>query len=105
MDYEIKYADETFEELDQIFDFVARVSEEGARNVVRRIRSKVNALKVMPGGFDFDARLGRKLHDEFKTEAIISDDYLILFVVDEANKEVIITHVIPSKSDYMQLLK
>lgn len=105
MDYKIKYAEETFEELDQIFNFVAKVSEDGARNVIRRIRSKINALQFLPGGFDFDARLGRKLHDELKTEAIISDDYLILFVVDENKKEVIITHVIPSKSDYMQLLK
>lgn len=105
MDYKIKYAEETFEELGQIFNFVAKVSEDGARNVIRRIRSKINALQFLPGGFDFDARLGRKLHDEFKTEAIISDDYLILFVVDENKKEVIITHVIPSKSDYMQLLK
>ena len=59
----------------------------------------------MPSGFDFDDRIGRKLHDKFKTEALISDDYLILFVVDEENKEVVITHFIPSKSDYMKLLK
>ena len=40
----------------------------------------------MPSGFDFDDRIGRRLHDSFKTEAIISGDYLILFVVDEKNK-------------------
>ena len=59
----------------------------------------------MPSGFDFDDRIGRRLHDSFKTEAIISGDYLILFVVDEKNKEVIITHFISSKSNYMRLLK
>ena len=41
----------------------------------------------MPSGFDFDDRIGRRLHDSFKTEAIISGDYLILFVVDEKNKK------------------
>ena len=105
MDYDIRYADEVFEELDQIFDFVAKVSENGAKNVLRRIRLKINALKVLPGGFNFDDKIGRRLHNDFKTEAVISDDYLILFVIDDENKEVIITHVIPSKSDYMKLLK
>lgn len=105
MDYDIRYAEEVFEELDQILDFVAKVSEDGVKNILRRIRSKINSLKFLPGGFDFDARIGRKLHNVFKTEAIISDDYLILFVVDDGNKGVIITHIIPSKSDYMKLLK
>ena len=76
-----------------------------SKNVVNKIRSKVNNLAFMPSGFDFDDRIGRRLHDSFKTEAIISGDYLILFVVDEKNKEVIITHFISSKSNYMRLLK
>ena len=54
-----------------------------SKNVVNKIRSKVNNLAFMPSGFDFDDRSGRRLHDSFKTEAIISGDYLILFVVDE----------------------
>ena len=105
MDYKIKYAKEALDDLDKIFNFISNVSTSRAKNVVNRIRDKVNKLVFMPSGFDFDDRIGRKLHDKFKTEALISDDYLILFVVDEENKEVVITHFIPSKSDYMKLLK
>lgn len=105
MGYKIKYAKEALNELDEIFNFISNVSVSGAKNVVNRIREKVNKLTFMPSGFDFDDRIGRRLHDKFKTEALVSDDYLILFVVDEENKEVIITHFIPSKSDYMRLLK
>lgn len=105
MDYKIRYAKEALVELDEIFDFVSNVSTSGAKNVIRRIREKVNALTFMPSGFNFDDKIGRRLHDKFKTEGLISGDYLILFVVDEENKEVIVTHFIPSKSDYMRLLK
>lgn len=105
MDYKIKYAKEALVELDDIFDFISNISVSGAKNVVSRIRSKVNRLSFMPSGFDFDERIDRRLHEKFKTQALISDDYLILFVVDEGNKEVIITHFIPAKSDYMRLLK
>lgn len=105
MDYKIKYAEGALKDLDKIYDFVSNVSISGAKNVVNKIRSKVNNLAFMPSGFDFDDRIGRRLHDSFKTEAIISGDYLILFVVDEKNKEVIITHFISSKSNYMRLLK
>lgn len=105
MSYKIKYAKEALDELDNIFNFISNVSLSGAKNVVSRIRSKVNQLSFMPSGFDFDDKISRKLHDKFKTQGLISDDYLILFVVDEKKKEVVVTHFIPSKSDYMRLLK
>ena len=73
--------------MDKIYDFVSNISVLETKNVINKIRSKVNNLAFMPSGFDFDDRIGRRLHDSFKTEAIISGDYLILFVVDEKNKK------------------
>lgn len=105
MDYKIKYARAAVIELDDIFDFVSKVSVSGAKNVINEIRQKINNLVFMPSGFDFDDRLGRRLHDKFKTEALVAGNYLILFVVDEEKKEVIVTHIIPSKSNYMKLLR
>lgn len=105
MAYEVKYAEGAVKDLDKIFDFVSNVSVEAAKNLVGKIRSKVNNLSFMPSGFNFDDRLGQRLHDDFKTEAIIVGDYLILFVVNEEDKEVVVTHFISSKSDYMRLLK
>lgn len=105
MDYKIKYAEGALMDLDKIYDFVSNVSVASAKALVDKIRSKVNNLSFMPSGFNFDDRLGRRLHDDFRTEAIIVGDYLILFVVDEENKEVIVTHFISSKSNYMKLLK
>lgn len=105
MDYKIKYTQNALGDLDTIFDFILNVSLSGAKNKISKIRSKVNQLTFMPSGFSFDNHLGKKLNDEFKTEGLICDDYLILFVVDEDKKEVIVTHVISSKSNYMKVLK
>ncbi|HEM3670218.1 type II toxin-antitoxin system RelE/ParE family toxin [Streptococcus suis] len=105
MNYKIKYAKEALNDLDSIFAFVSNVSTSGAKTVINKIRAKINKLTFMPSGLNFDARLGRRLHDKYKTEALISDNYLILFVVNEEKKVVIITHIIPSKSNYMRLLK
>lgn len=37
----------------------------------------------MPSGFDFDDKISRKLHDKFKTQGLISDDYLRSYFVFE----------------------
>jgi plasmid stabilization system protein ParE len=106
MVYEVRRASRVIEELDRVYDYISiKFSPEGAKRKIRRIREKMNQLRDMPGGFDFDDRLGKKLNPDFKTQALVCDDYLILFVVDEENQIVIVTHLIPSKSDYMRLLK
>ena len=94
------------DELDRAYDFIStNFSVENAKKKLSRFRDKMNQLGFMPGGFDFDERIKRQLHPVFKTQALVCEDYLMLFVVDEANKLVIVTHLIPSKSDYMRLLK
>lgn len=106
MVYEVRRASRVIEELDKVYEYISiKFSPEGAKRKIRRLREKMNQLRHMPGGFDFDDRLGKKLNPDFKTQALVCDDYLILFVVDEENQIVIVTHLIPSRSDYMRLLK
>ena len=106
---EVRRAKRVIEELDRVYDYISiKFSLEGARKKIRRLREKMNQLKHMPGGFDFDDRddrLGKRLNSYFKTQVLVCDDYLMLFVVDEKNQIVIVTHLLPSKSDYMRLLK
>ncbi|WP_066914183.1 type II toxin-antitoxin system RelE/ParE family toxin [Streptococcus sp. DD12] len=106
MVYSIRYAERVVEELDRIYSYIStNFSITSARRKISKIRAKRNQLQYMPGGFDFDDRLGRKLNANFKTQALVCDDYLILFLVDDKQKIVIVTHLIPSKSNYMKLLK
>ena len=102
MVYEVRRASRVLGELDRIYDYI---STESAKRKITRLREKMNQLRHMPGGFDFDDRLGKKLNPDFKTQALVCDDYLMLFVVDEKNQILIVTHLLPSKSDYMGLLK
>ena len=102
MVYEVRRAKRVIEELDRVYEYF---SPEGARKKIRRLRERLNQLKHMPVGFDFDNRLGKKLNPDFKTQALVCDDCLMLFVVDEKNQILIVTHLLPSKSDYMRLLK
>ena len=106
MVYEVRRAKRVIEELDRIYDDIStNFSQESAKKKITRLREKMNQVRHMPGGFDFDNRLGKKLNPDFKTQALVCDDYLMLFVVDEKNQVVIVTHLLPSKSDYMRLLK
>ncbi|MBP2621994.1 type II toxin-antitoxin system RelE/ParE family toxin [Streptococcus panodentis] len=106
MVYSIRYTARVVEELDRIYGYIStNFSIGGARRKISKIRAKINRLQHMPGGFDFDDRLGRKLNPNFKTQALVCDDYLILFLVDKKHQIVIVTHLIPSKSNYMKLLK
>ena len=106
MVYEVRRASRVLGELDRIYDYIStNFSQESAKRKITRLREKMNQLKHMPGGFDFDDRLGKKLNPDFKTQALVCDDYLMLFVVDEKNQIFIVTHLLPSKSDYMRLLR
>ena len=106
MVYEVRRAKRVIEELDRVYEYISiKFSPEGARKKIRRLREKMNQLRHMPGGFDFDDRLGKKLNPDFKTQALVCDDYLMLFVVDEKNQIFIVAHLLPSKSDYMRLLR
>lgn len=106
MVYEVRRASRVLGELDRIYDDIStNFSQESDKRNIIRLREKMNQLRHMPVEFDFDDRLGKKLNPDFKTQVLVCDDYLILFVVDEKNQVVIVTHLLPSKSDYMRLLK
>ena len=50
MDYKIKYAEGALKDLDKIYDFVSNISVSGSKNIVNKIRSKVNNLAFMSSG-------------------------------------------------------
>ena len=55
MVYEVRRAKRVIEELDRVYDYISiKFSPEGARKKIRRLREKMNQLRHMPGGFDFD---------------------------------------------------
>ena len=106
MNYNIQYSPQSLKDLDDILDFLATASDiDVAKRVISEIIEKIESLSFMPGGYNFDERIERKLNKKYPTQAILCKKYIILFVVKEESQIVYITHVISSKSDYLRLLK
>ena len=106
MDYKIQYSPQSREDLDNILDFLANNSDiDVAKRIVSEIIEKIESLSFMPGGYNFDERIERKLNKKYPTQAILCKKYIILFMVKEESQIVYITNVISSKSDYLRLLK
>ncbi len=82
-------------------------SETSAKKVVDNIMQKISALEIFPEvGFDADERFGKALDKRHKTRGLtIGKDYIALYFVNDGKKEVIITHIVSTRSDYVKLFK
>lgn len=106
MNYKVQYSKQSTSDLDSIFDFLANSSGvDVAKKIVTEIMDKADSLSFMPGGYNFDERIKRRLNKKYPTQAVLCKKYIILFVVEEENQIVYITHVLSSRSDYLRLLK
>lgn len=104
--YEVRYSNQSSNDLDAIFEFLENSSGvDVAKRIVSEIMDKADSLSFMPGGYNFDERIKRKLNNKYPTQAVMCGKYIILFVVEEENQIVQITHVLSSRSDYLRLLK
>lgn len=68
---------------------------------------KISALEIFPEvGFDADERFGKALDKRHKTRGLtIEKDYIALYFVDYDKKEVVITHIVSTRSDYVKLFE
>jgi hypothetical protein len=68
---------------------------------------KISALEIFPEvGFDVDERFGKTLDKRHKTRGLtIGKDYIALYFVNDEKKEVVITHIVSTRSDYVKLFK
>ena len=109
MDYKISYSAGAFETLVEIKEYIINnfKSETSAKKVVDNIMQKISALEIFPEvGFDVDERFGKTLDKRHKTRGLtIGKDYIALYFVNDEKKEVVITHIVSTRSDYVKLFK
>lgn len=106
MEYEVQYSNQSSNDLDAIFEFLENsLDTDVAKKIVDEIMDKADSLSFMPGGYNFDERLKRRLNKDYPTQAIVYKKYIILFIVKEKEKIVYVTNVISSRSDYLRLMK
>ena len=109
MDYKVSYNTGALEALVEIKEYIINnfKSETSAKKVVGNIMQKISALEIFPEvGFDADERFGKALDKRHKTRGLtIGKDYIALYFVNDEKKEVIITHIVSTRSDYVKLFK
>ncbi|CBZ47876.1 conserved hypothetical protein [Streptococcus gallolyticus subsp. gallolyticus ATCC BAA-2069] len=109
MDYKVSYNTGALEALVEIKEYIINnfKSETSAKKVVDNIMQKISALEIFPEvGFDADERFGKTLDKRHKTRGLtIGKDYIALYFVNDEKKEVIITHIVSTRSDYVKLFK
>lgn len=109
MDYKVSYNTGALEALVEIKEYIINnfKSETSAKKVVDNIMQKISALEIFPEvGFDADERFGKALDKRHKTRGLtIGKDYIALYFVNDGKKEVIITHIVSTRSDYVKLFK
>lgn len=109
MDYKVIYYTGALETLVEIKEYIINnfKSETSAKEVVDNIMQKISALEIFPEvGFDADERFGKTLDKRHKTRGLtIGKDYIALYFVNDEKKEVIITHIVSTRSDYVKLFK
>ena len=106
MEYEVQYSNQSSNDLDSIFEFLENsLDTDLAKKIVGEIMDKADSLSFMPGGYNFDERIKRRLNKDYPTQAVVFKKYIILFIVKEKEKTVYITNVISSRSDYLRMMK
>ena len=93
--------------LRSIYDYIRDVlsNETAAKKIVSKLLQGMESLKTFPeAGFNADQRYGKRINDTFETRALVVKRYVILYFIDESRKEIVVSHIFRSKSDYIKLL-
>lgn len=96
------------QKISEIFEYIAEhFSEDYAKKRVDVIFNSLEGLSIFPkGGFNADEKFQKKIDKRYLTRGIpIKKDYIALYFIDETNKKVVVTHLLPAKSDYMKLFQ
>lgn len=106
MDYKIQYDLTVLDKISGISDYISNVllSPVNAEKRVRAIFDDISKLKILPESYpSADKKIGKRLNQEFETHfnLIVSGKYLVFFLVDR--ETVVITHLIPTDSNYFEL--
>lgn len=105
--YALLLSDKARQALDDIYNYISHVlfNEPAAKKTVSQIISGLDQLMLFPElGFNADERYGKQIHPDLTTRALIIDNYLAFYFVDEEKQVIFISHVLSSKSDYIKLL-
>jgi plasmid stabilization system protein ParE len=102
--YKIIFVDEALEDIDLIYYYITTQlhNKDAAGKLRKLIRKKIEKLKEFPLSCPLITHPA--LADDELRKLVINDQFLALYLVDEADKTVYITGVYNSARDYIQFL-
>ncbi len=106
--YTVKTPQAIFDQIKSIHHYIENVllSPTSAKTMTKKILDGIRSLETFPErGFDADDKVGRQISSSVKTQGILvaNRKYIILYTINDVVKEVLITHLLPVKSDYAKL--
>jgi len=100
MEYNLRFTDEFFTDIDNIYNYISQDNEVAARKVIKTIFNKVHALLNFPN---------RGIKAEYKHKDLkdvyylVVYSYLVFFRIE--NNNIIVFNVIHSARDYIKIIK
>ncbi len=106
--YTVKTPQSIFDQIKSIKNYIQDVllSPTAAKHTSQQLLAGIRSLETFPErGFDADKKVGRQISKTKKTFGILiaNRKYLLFYTINPQDKVVIVTHLLPVKSDYTKL--
>ncbi|AYO31227.1 MAG: toxin ParE1/3/4 [Thermoanaerobacteraceae bacterium] len=101
--YKLKFTPVAYNDLEQIYQYIAGnlLAEQAANNLIDKIEERITRLKSFPysGSYVGDDILKSKGYRK-----LILNNYIVFYLVDEQEKQVVIMRILYGASQYENLL-
>lgn len=106
-DYRLILSERSHQAILDTKNYISHVllSPQAAQRTVETLIKGLERLLVFPeSGFNADERYGKRINPEVTTRALVIDQYIAFYFIDQTTKTIFVTHLFSSKSDYVRLL-
>ena len=101
--YKLKFTPKADEDLEQIYKYISEkfFAENTALNLMEKIESSIIRLKSFPYSGSFVSDIALKDRGYHK---LIVDNYIVFYLIDEIEKQIVIMRVLYGAQNYKGLL-
>ena len=101
--YKLKFTPKADEDLEQIYNYIYEklFAENAAYNLMKKIESSIIRLKSFPNSGSFVSESALKERGYHK---LIVDNYIVFYLIDEIEKQIVIMRILYGAQNYQDLL-
>lgn len=109
MAYKLIYHDSVVTKLEEIYQYILDTfqSEQSAKKKVSDLYANMEILKTFPeAGFCADEKFGKVIDKRHLTRGVaLGRDYIALYFIDKEAMTVVVTHLLPTRTDYLKIFR